>query len=504
MKPDTLLVRVDASAEVGTGHVMRCLALAQAWQAQGGVAVFVSSSCPESLAARVEVEGMSISRVSAPAGSGDDLAATLAVAHAAGAKWVVVDGYVFGPEFAPTLGEENLRVLEIDDCGPDRSWSSDWILNQNIYAGEAMYPGRKGSTRLLLGPKYALLRREFWRLRGHRRVVRLEASRILVTLGGGDRHNVTGLVLESLAGLIRGGMEVVAVTGAANPNHEELQILAAKLGSRARVARDVQDMTDLYLWADVAITGGGSTCWETAFMGLASIILILAENQSGVARALDESGSAINAGRVGPMRWDIFSGTIERLLADGPQREGMATSGQRLVDSHGSDRVVSAMLGNDFWLRPAQPADCEILWRWANDPMTRANSFSPDAIQWETHLAWFTTRLADPNSQILIASCHLADQPVGFVRFDLNHDDATISIALAPEFRGKGLARGMISMASRRYLAGSSARRIHAYIRPENTASTKVFAGSGYSEAGRTRIKDAEALHFVLEKGIPL
>ncbi|MGV8042522.1 MAG: UDP-2,4-diacetamido-2,4,6-trideoxy-beta-L-altropyranose hydrolase [Thermoanaerobaculaceae bacterium] len=501
MKPAKLLVRADASAEIGTGHVMRCLALAQAWQFRGGAVVFVSSSCPEPLAARVAAEGMSITRISAAAGSGDDIAATMAVAHSTGARWAVVDGYRFGPEFVQTLGESGLRVLEADDCGPARPWSSDWVLNQNIYAEEAMYPERAGSTRLLLGPKYALLRREFWRLRGHRRVVRREASRVLVTLGGGDPRNVTGLVLESIAGLIGGGVEVVAAIGAANPNQGQLQTLATGLGPQARIAVDAQDMTDLYLWADVAITGGGSTCWETAFAGLPSIILVLAENQSGVAKGLAESGFAINAGRVELANRGDLPGTVERLLKDRPQREEMTASGQRLVDGHGSERVITAMQGHDFWLRPAQAADCEILWLWANDPVTRANSFSSDAIQWETHVSWFAARLGDPNSQIFIASSNLTDQPIGFIRFDRENEDATISIAVAPEFRGKGLARGMISLASRRYLAESSARRIHAYIRPENSASIKVFAESGYAEADRTRTRGEEALHFVLEEG---
>ena len=131
-----------------------------------------------------------------------------------------------------------------------------------------MYANREAHTRLLLGTRYVLLRREFWPWRGWRREIPAVARKVLVTLGGGDPDNVTLKVIRALAQVEIEGLEAVVVVGPANPHLEELQAAVKDTPHPIRLESNVTNMPELMAWADVAITAGGSTCWETAFMGL--------------------------------------------------------------------------------------------------------------------------------------------------------------------------------------------------------------------------------------------
>ena len=282
-----LIIRADADVQMGTGHVMRCLALAQAWQDQGGGAIFVMSQAPPALESRLLAEGMEVVRLAAPPGSAEDARETAVLAQSAGPSgwwWTAISS---GPTTSAWSRTPVLRLLFVDDYGHAEHYWADLVLNQNIYAHEDFYPSREAYTRLLLGTRYALLRREFFKWRGWQREIPEVARKILVTLGGGDPDNVTLKVLQALSQVEMDGLEVVVVAGGANPHFQELQAAANNFPHRMRLLANVDHMAELMAWADVAISGGGSTCWEMAFMGLPAITIILADNQRPVAEKLE-------------------------------------------------------------------------------------------------------------------------------------------------------------------------------------------------------------------------
>ena len=268
-----LVIRADADSRLGTGHVMRCLALAQAWQDAGGRALFLMAPAPPALKTRLLSEGMEVLALEHGSGSPEDARETAQLARSRGADWVVVDGYHFGADYQRLIKDSGLRLLCIDDYGHAAHYSADLVLNQNINATEELYPSREANTRLLLGTRYVLLRREFWPWRGWRREIPAVARKVLVTLGGGDPDNVTLKVIQALAQVEIEGLEAVVVVGAANPHLQELQAVVKDLPFPIRLESNVTNMPELMAWADVAITAGGSTCWESAFMGLPALRL---------------------------------------------------------------------------------------------------------------------------------------------------------------------------------------------------------------------------------------
>jgi len=281
-----LLVRVDASAQIGTGHLMRCLALAQAWRDVGGRVVFLMAMESPPLEARLRSEGMEVVHLPVQPGSMDDAIQTADFARQLGADWVVVDGYHFGAEYQRIIKDSGLRLLFIDDIGHAEHYSADLVLNQNIHAHEGLYQNREPYTRLLLGTRYVLLRREFLKWRGWKREIPEVARKVLVTMGGSDPDNVTLKVIQALHQVDMDGLEAIVVVGGSNPNYEELQSAVQDSRFPIRLESNVTNMPERMAWADVAVSAGGSTSWELAFMGVPILNLILAENQQQASTTL--------------------------------------------------------------------------------------------------------------------------------------------------------------------------------------------------------------------------
>jgi len=152
---NTLVIRADASIAIATGHVMRCLALAQAWQDTGGYVVFAMAESTPSIDARLQSEGMEFVRLQADPNSAKDATDTAALAHDRDAAWVVADGYRFDSEYQLNLKNSGLKLLFVDDMGQCTHYFADLVLNQNVHASERMYANRESSTRLLLGSAFA-------------------------------------------------------------------------------------------------------------------------------------------------------------------------------------------------------------------------------------------------------------------------------------------------------------------------------------------------------------
>ena len=338
-----LLIRADAGTQIGIGHVMRCLALAQAWQDTGGRVVFLMATESPPLEARLRSEGMEVVHLPVQPGSTDDAIQTANHARQVGANWVVVDGYHFGAGYQRVIKDHGLHLLFIDDIGHAEHYYADLVLNQNIHAHEGLYKSKEPYTRLLLGTRYVLLRREFLKWRGWKREIPEVARKVLVTMGGSDPDNVTLKVIQALQQVDVDGLEAIVVVGGSNPHYEELQSVAQKSRFPIRLESNVTQMPELMTWADVAISAGGSTCWELAFMGMPTVALILARNQCPIAERLDTVGVAVNLGWYEDVSPKKLAQVVMQLLKAPRTRAEMSQCGRQLVDSMGSDRVIQAL-----------------------------------------------------------------------------------------------------------------------------------------------------------------
>ena len=495
MKPGVLLIRADASLAMGTGHVMRCLALAQAWQDAGGQAIFAMAATTPAVEERLRKEGFEVVRAPIQVGSGVDAAETAQLANQREASWVVVDGYQFGAEYQAGLKSRSLKVLFIDDNGHAGQYSADLVLNQNAHANRDLYRHRDAFTRLLLGPRFAMLRREFISRRSWNREIPPVARRVLVTMGGSDPDNVTKLVGEAI--LAEGGFEVTIVVGGSNPHLARLCELVSNSGGSVRLVENATNMPELIANADVAVAGAGTTTWEMCFLGLPALLIVLADNQHGVAEELNKRGIMGKLGRGSNLSGLTIATQLRSLADSSGMRREMSERGRALVDGRGAERVVSALTIDTVAIRLVENADCKLLWEWANDPFVRASAFSPETIPWDDHVAWFRRKLNDRNCRVLMA-LDRGGVPAGQVRFDkIGSSAADVDITVAARFRGLGYASRLLDLGTNWAFMEWGVNELNAFVKPMNIASAKAFERAGFIAIETVTIKGQPATHYV-------
>ena len=485
LSPAPLVVRCDGGEKVGAGHIMRCLALAQEWQHQGGEVVFLIPSAAELFRDRLIAEGIRVDTI-AEEGRFDAERVRERV-EALGAQALVVDGYDFATDFFRCT-RTSAKSAVLDDGGDHLDADVDVLINPNPHADAAMYEDAQAAVRLL-GARFTPLRREFRFARGAGTRSK-PPLHVLVTLGGSDPDDVTSSVLTSLElGVAQGriaqeAFEVFVLLGPAYGPVDAIERRGAGLPFSVSFAHGARDMLAHYRWADVCISGAGSTTWELEHLRIPQLAICLADNQRPIRTWLEDHGRALTAeGQTVKEDPASLIDKLERLLAAPPD----SGASQRVVDGSGPGRVALA-LGCPFYLRRADERDRRFLFDLANDPASRAMSFTQREIPWEDHVRWYETRLVDPETELFVA---VAEQEarVGFVRFqrdDLN-EPFEISVAVDPSFRGRGLASRLIHAGC---VTCSRIREkdavVDAFIRPENEASRRAFRKAGFQRLDKT------------------
>jgi UDP-2,4-diacetamido-2,4,6-trideoxy-beta-L-altropyranose hydrolase len=355
-----LFVRADATSAMGTGHVMRCIALAQAWQDHGGKVIFLTHCESDNLQQRIQNEGFQLIPIAKPHPDLSDLTQTLEylersalcslpsapspMRHAS-SPWLVLDGYHFTLDYQKAIRENSYRLLVIDDMAHLDHYHADILLNQNIHAPSLHYSCDRDTVKLL-GCEYVLLRREFLKYKDWKREIPEKAKKILVTMGGADPDNVTLKVIKALNSLDDSDLEVKIIAGPANPNISSLEKELRLSPFNFCLLPSVSNMPELMAWADVAISAGGSTCWELAFMGLPILIITVADNQMGIAEGLGKAGAGIDLGwhdKLSLEKIVLYLSDIIHKLSIGQK---YSVSGQRSVDGRGGQRVIGVIVGD--------------------------------------------------------------------------------------------------------------------------------------------------------------
>lgn len=438
-------VFADHGPGVGTGHLGRCLALAQAWVAAHGLVRLVDEPpLPRDWRGRFL-----------------DAGAELITAEESDAPLVVVDGARSGRDLPRLLRSRGAQVLVLDDHGDRGSVDADWVLDQNLGATEAAHLGVPSGCQLLLGSRYALLRSDVVGARADEPADRSLPPRRLLVASGGDPTAPVAAFFD----------EIVA-----HP-------LVAGLGLEVVPLRGVTDVGAVLRTVDLAVSAAGSTTWELCLHGVPSVLVAVVDDQVPVSARVGAAGAGVDAGPMGATTPAAVAAAVAALAADPLRRGAVATAGRALIDGAGARRVAAVLRSGTMVVRRATPDDAHLLWTWANDPGTRDASFDPTPIPWEDHRRWFAAKVGDPAAGLWIATDH-DEVPVGSFRVDLL-DDAVgeIGVVVAPEHRGKGWAAPMIVAASLRAFDEIDPGRLTtllARVRPGNVASQRAFEAADF------------------------
>ena len=337
-----LFIRADASEKIGIGHLMRCLALGQAWKDAGGKVIFITVCQTEGLLQHLKAENFEIILIPDKHPNPSDWRSTKNIINNYANTWVVLDGYHFDTSYQKRIKDLEHRLLVVDDMAHLKHYYADIMLNQNLYAHELNYCCEP-YTKLFLGTKYVLLRREFLKWQGWKRKISKIASKLLISMGGTDPENVTYKVIQALQKVEIKGLEAKVAVGGSNPHHEKLQLAIRNSRFPISLEENVTKMDELMAWADMAISAGGSTCWELAFMALPNLILIWTDNQQSIAARLETAGAALNLGWHENVSFTDIAQAVKKLLSSVELRAKMAQSGRAMVNGKGVSRVMTTL-----------------------------------------------------------------------------------------------------------------------------------------------------------------
>ncbi|OHE76671.1 MAG: UDP-2,4-diacetamido-2,4,6-trideoxy-beta-L-altropyranose hydrolase [Verrucomicrobia bacterium RIFCSPHIGHO2_12_FULL_41_10] len=482
-----IFFRTDASIAIGSGHVMRCLTLADELRVRKCEVAFICRDLPGNLILLIEEKGYLVYKLPDLSDTKvfdwqEDAARTANYIQASigYADWVVVDHYELDIFWESALRKCTQKIMVIDDLA-NRPHDCNLLLDQNYFneSTESRYLNRvSDNCETLLGPRYALLQPEYSTL--HKILPQHDGlvSRVLVFFGGSDLSEQTKKVLIALDCLELAFLVVDVVIGKNYADIEGIEVLVAKRPGTS-LYRSLPSLAALMMRADFVIGAGGVTTWERMCLGLPSLVISLADNQYEFTQALSERNfqMSLTSGKLtSSADWQQ---AISEIINKPTIIKQLSQNAQSLVDGLGVKRVVRAILRNEKFnltIRKANTADEAILFDWINDLEVRKQSFQQEYIDRSEHSQWFATKLVDPECVLLIGEDE-AGLPIGQVRFEMNAKmaEAIVDISIDNSLRGMGFSEQLLGEAIKYWRKLNSTFKLKAEIRDENIRSQQLF-----------------------------
>lgn len=411
-----LVFRTDASNRIGSGHVMRCLTLAEEARGRGMDVLFICKALEGHLEATIRAAGFDVAMLPAPDGSapslsqaphrdwleGDDAAdaaATRAILETLDAPPVLmIDHYALDAAWEARVRPAVARLGVIDDLA-DRAHACDVLVDYNPYHDAAQrYAGRvPAHCRQLLGAEYVLLRPQFRQLQPP---MRTQFRHAFVFFGGVDPFDDTR---KALAMLQPYGVTADVVMGSQSPFRAAVKQQCAALGYAYH--EHVTDMAKLMLRADLAIGAGGTTTWERIACGLPAIAVPIAHNQVQLVRDSAREGWLIHCERM-----EEVPEALARVAAEPEMLRAMSQACLGRMGTQGPARILNQLM---LTFRPLAEADRDRIRDWRNQENVRRYFHSSAVIGAEAHAAWFANRPANAHYRV----AEYGGKPVGLVYF---------------------------------------------------------------------------------------
>lgn len=464
-----IAIRTDASTVIGTGHVIRCLTLAKILRDKGVSVSFICRELEGHFCDLIETQEFVIYHLRkgvdpSPLSFGhdtyhapwlgvswkEDAEETAEIISAMKKKpdWLIVDHYALDERWEKYLRPYVHRIFVIDDLA-DREHDCDLLLDQNLVAGmHIRYEGKvPHSCELLLGPKYALLQSEYADL--HERIPPRErpVKRILISFGGVDQSNLTGMALSALRDLNCPDIRIDVVLSDSSPHYDAVH--TPVFGRKGiQLYSNLPSLASLMAKADLAIGAAGTTSWERLCLGLPAVVVTTAENQKAIAHGLEQQGLIKWLGHKDVITTGLIQECVNELI-ENERLEEWSSRCNRIVDGLGAVRVSTVLTispNTILHIRRARLSDEDMLLSWANDPQNNSNSYSIEKISPDIHHRWFYNLLRDVDNVFLYIMETTDWVPVGQVRFERINGLWNIDYSLATDFRNRGIEVSLLKI----------------------------------------------------------
>lgn len=446
-----IFIRADGSPEIGSGHLIRCFALAQMLKRDFEV-TFFCKKIPENIKLELIENDFNVRVLS----SENDFFSFLT-----GKEIVVLDHYFLDSNYQKRIKKIGNKLVCIDDLH-EKEFFADLIINHAPGTVSEDYKSQP-YTKFALGLDFVLLRPAFLEAARKNKKESLPIHKLFICFGGSDLQNITKTILE-VAILFSEFQKIYPVLGPSFQNHEEIQALAKK-DKRIQIKRELKEkeLVALIEKSDLAIIPASGILLEVLAVGCNLITGSYVQNQKNIFSYFKKTGS-INVVE------NFSKSSIRRSIQRGLDNSQPTNN---FIDGRSGERLRKLFWTLFLKIRSSSYEDCEYLFKWANDEDVRQNAFNSAPIPWEQHKEWFSKKISDINTKIFILE--LENTPVGQVRFEKESDYWKIDYSIKKEFRGKGFGK-IILEKSIPEINGT----LKAWVKIENVGSIKVFEKLGF------------------------
>lgn len=467
MSKTKVIFRADGGSEIGLGHVIRSLALAE--MLHDFECVFAIQNPATHL--RAQIENVCSQIIELPVLSKSDEAFVFELEpYITGNEIVVLDGYGFATAYQNVIKAKGCILVCIDDIHAYH-FVADIIINHSGGVREEDY-SVESYTQCFLGPQYALLRPPFYKCKTCGAQNR-SLKNIFINMGGADPDNATCDVTNEVSKYLFFD-QIHVVTGAAYRYQKELSDIVVRDNRIIHhTAINATEMASLMQSCGVGVCPPSSVSLEYSTINGLLFLKQIADNQAEVKSYLIGMELAFD-----------FDKNFQNIMGTDIQEayNKMVLKQKKFFDGR-SDKRLRALfhrlkLDTAVTVRPARAEDLETCYEWANDAEVRKSSFNTALIAYEDHVRWFSNKLKDPGSQFYIIEYH--GKPAGQIRFD-GGDEKVTSYLVAPEMRGKGLGRILVKKGITQLLKDvEGVKKVTGYIKKSNIASCNACHRAGF------------------------
>jgi len=488
-----VIFRADASTHIGTGHIVRCLSLADALKQQGCTILFATIAQPGDANEIIASRGYEIIHLAkdlelAPVPGDDDYSnwlrrdiiddasefITLAQDQITDVDVVITDHYSIEKIWQQHVKASlKCSIVAIDDL--NREHCADVVLDSVL--------GRIPSDYFdvpckLFGPQYALLRPKFSMAREQQltREYSSDVSRVMISMGGIDQPNAS---LKFAKALVEHYPKITfsVLMSRRSPHFDEMANYSESISNLEHI-EFIEDMAAFMEQQDLAIGAIGGSTWERACLGLSSLAVALADNQNEICRQLkiNEMAEVIDLSASS----DDIAQAFERLL----QRQALyRQNGMKACDGYGAARVACAIASLStrsvkLHLELAKKDDMPTVFEWQQHPSTREFALTPEPPSWEQHQRWMSTKISTTDNYFYMARDMVNGHPLGVIRLDREiTGEYLVSIFVSPEHYGRGIAKTMLAQCC----VIHPNLTLNATVLEANLASQKLFERAGFT-----------------------
>ncbi len=526
-----IIIRTDSSTDIGSGHVMRCLVLADFLRnetmhegerlttkinlsAKTDIITSQSYDSPKilphysiifacrnlegNLIETIKIRGYAVEILKEQIGTAN--IEFLNLLKTQQPEIVIFDNYKIGEDIEIQSKLYSKYIVVIDDLANTRH-DCDILLNQNPLQNNDAYRNLlPKKTMLLQGLNYALLGKKFLNVTQERikknqtdnntSITKLFSAKnpinnIIIFFGGGDHKNITSSVLELLTNhknnkFLPKDCTFEVIVGAANPNKKFIEEIC-KQNASFNYHCQVNNMHEFMAKANLFIGAGGTTSWERMFIGLPAIIISIAENQEKSCKYLAEEDVIQYLGRAEEFSELDFLNKLKWVQKNPKWLLEASNKGKRMVDGYGAKRVASYISSLSIQLRKAENKDCKEILKWRNNLINRRYSFNTNIIKFKDHEKWFNNIITSRNNNLLIAT--FSEESLAVIRFDYINSVAEISLYMVPGWHGRNYGLPLL-IAAETWLKQNKPdiTTIESKVIKDNIASYKVFSYAMYQE----------------------